>query len=223
MTFAPRGLPAAVAARGAQIAQGWSGSLTMGAGQFCTNPGIAVVMEDQAQGLAEAVLAALAAVGAQVMLTEGIARAYVAGRDRVAGTPGVQSLLTQVCDRRQATPQVFKVRGADWLADHSLGEEVFGPLGLIVTAKDAEEMLAIAQSLQGQLTCTLHLDEADTTLPSQYKLRGNFGGNAVDPAVPAPCQLSEHPGGAVAHGFRSLIPQDHIPPSCGLGSINLGY
>jgi NADP-dependent aldehyde dehydrogenase len=157
-------LPAAMSTRGAQIAQGWAASLTMGAGQFCTNPGIAVVMADQAQALAEATIAALASVGAQVMLTEGIAQAYVQGRDRIAGTPGVQSLLTQVCDRRQATPQLFMVRGADWLADHDSGEEVFGPLGLIVTAADTEEMLAIAQSLQGQLTATLHLDAEDTAL-----------------------------------------------------------
>lgn len=160
-------LPAAMAARGDQIAQGWAGSLTMGAGQFCTNPGIAVVMQDQAPALAKATLAALHAVGAQVMLTEGIASAYLQGRDRVAGAPGVQSLLTQVCDRRQATPQLFQVRGADWLANHSLSEEVFGPLGLIVTAADAEEMLAIAQSLQGQLTATLHLDAGDTDLASR--------------------------------------------------------
>ncbi len=98
------------------------------------------------------------------MLTAGIAQAYVQGRDRIAGAPGVQSLLTQVCDRRQATPQLFMVRGADWLADHDLAEEVFGPLGLIVTAADTEEMLAIAQSLQGQLTATLHLDAEDTAL-----------------------------------------------------------
>lgn len=160
-------LPAAMAARGDQIAQGWAGSLTMGAGQFCTNPGIAVVMQDQAPTLAQATLAALHAVGAQVMLTEGIASAYLQGRDRVAGARGVQSLLTQVCDRRQATPQLFQVRGADWLADHSLSEEVFGPLGLIVTAADPEEMLAIAQSLQGQLTATLHLDAGDTELARQ--------------------------------------------------------
>ncbi|MCT8330751.1 aldehyde dehydrogenase (NADP(+)) [Albidovulum sediminis] len=157
-------LPAAVAARGDKIAQGWSASLTMGAGQFCTNPGIAVVMADQAPALAEATLAALAAVGSQVMLTDGIAQAYVQGRDRVAAARGVQSLLTQVCDRRQATPQLFMVRGSDWLADHALGEEVFGPLGLIVAAADAEEMLAIARSLQGQLTATLHLDAGDTDL-----------------------------------------------------------
>jgi alpha-ketoglutaric semialdehyde dehydrogenase len=157
-------LPAAMANRGETIAKGWSASLTMGAGQFCTNPGIAVVMQDQAQSLAQSTQAALAAVGAQVMLTEGIADAYVRGRDRIAGAKGVQALLTQVCDRRQAMPQLFSVKGADWLADHHLAEEVFGPLGLIVTASDAEEMLAIARNLQGQLTCTLHLDEADTDL-----------------------------------------------------------
>lgn len=157
-------LPSAMAARTAQIAQGWAASLTLGAGQFCTNPGMVVVLRDQADALADATLAALSAVGAQVMLTEGIASAYCRGRDRIANTPGVQSLLTQVCDRRQATPQLFMVRGADWLADHALAEEVFGPLGLIVTAEDADEMLAIARSLQGQLTATLHLDAADTDL-----------------------------------------------------------
>ncbi len=157
-------LPAAMQARGAQIAAGWSASLTMGAGQFCTNPGIAVVMQDQAAALTASTLAALQAVGPQVMLTEGIARAYVQGGDRMAEASGVQALLTQVCDRRHATPHLFTVRGDDWLANHSLGEEVFGPLGLIVTAADADEMLAIAHSLQGQLTCTMHLDDGDTDL-----------------------------------------------------------
>jgi NADP-dependent aldehyde dehydrogenase len=56
------------------------------------------------------------------------------------------------------------VSAKDWLADHSLAEEVFGPLGLVVRAASPQEMLAIAASLQGQLTCTLHLDEADTDL-----------------------------------------------------------
>ncbi len=157
-------LPEAMAARGEQIAQGWAASLTLGAGQFCTNPGIAVVMQDQADLLSDATLAALRAVGSQVMLTDGIASAYAQGRDRVAGGRGVQGLLTQVCDRRQATPQLFRVSGADWLADHALSEEVFGPLGLIVTAADADEMLAIAHGLQGQLTATLHMDAGDTDL-----------------------------------------------------------
>ncbi|MDT8344834.1 MAG: aldehyde dehydrogenase (NADP(+)) [Thermohalobaculum sp.] len=157
-------LPAAMAARGEAIARGWSASLTMGAGQFCTNPGIAVVLADQAQALADATVAALREVGAQVMLTEGIAAAYAGGAARIGAGRGVQGLLTQVCDRRQAVPQLFMVRGADWLADHALAEEVFGPLGLIVAVAGEDEMLAIARGLQGQLTATLQMDADDTAL-----------------------------------------------------------
>ncbi len=157
-------LPEAVKVRGEAIAKGWAGSLTMGAGQFCTNPGIAVVLEDQAAGLAEAARAALSETGAQVMLTDGIAEAYRKGRDRVAGGSGVREVLTSVCDLRQATPYLFHVSGADWLANEALSDEVFGPLGLIVAAKDADQMLQIAGSLEGQLTCTLHLDAGDAAL-----------------------------------------------------------
>ena len=74
-------LPAAVATRGAAIGQGWAASLTMGAGQFCTNPGIAVVIDGpEADGFVAAAKAALGAVGAQTMLTDGIAQAYRQGR-----------------------------------------------------------------------------------------------------------------------------------------------
>ncbi len=156
-------LPQALAARGEAIAKGWAGSLTMGAGQFCTNPGIAVVIESaDAEAFTQAATAALSPVGAQTMLTDGIASAYRQGRDRIAGTAGVQELLTSTCDLRNATPYLFRVSGDDWLSNHVLGEEVFGPLGLIVTVKDFGQMLAMAKSLQGQLTCTLHMDEGDT-------------------------------------------------------------
>jgi 2,5-dioxopentanoate dehydrogenase len=158
-------LPAALANRGAAIAKGWAGSLTMGAGQFCTNPGIAVVIDGpDADSFVAGAKEAVAAVGAQTMLTDGIAEAFRSGRDRVAAGTGVRAVLTTTCDLRNATPYLFEVSGADWLADHMLGEEVFGPLGLIVRVRHAAEMLAIAQSLQGQLTCTLHLDDADADL-----------------------------------------------------------
>ncbi len=156
-------LPNAVANRGEAIAKGWAGYLTLGAGQFCTNPGIAVVTQGpEAQAFTAAAKEAVAPTPAQTMLTDGIAAAYRAGRDRVAAQSGVQSVLTSVCDRRNATPYLFEVSGDDWLGNHVLAEEVFGPLGLIVTVRDAAQMTEVAQSLQGQLTCTLHLDEADT-------------------------------------------------------------
>jgi NADP-dependent aldehyde dehydrogenase len=155
-------LPHAVANRMDKIVAGWAGSLTMGAGQFCTNPGIAVVRADQAEALGAAMVEALKAIGTQTMLTEGIAQAYTQGRDRIAAAPAVRELLTQMCDRRQATPQLFMVKGSDWIQNHILQEEVFGPLALIIAADRDEEMLTIASAFEGQLTCTLHMDDADT-------------------------------------------------------------
>lgn len=155
-------MPAALAARAEAIARGWAASLTQGAGQFCTNPGIAVVIDSpEAETFVALAKAAVEPTPAQTMLTDGIAAAYRAGRDRIAGTAGVREVLTSMCDLRQATPYLFAVSGDDWLANHALGEEVFGPLGLIVTVRDFAQMQAIAESLQGQLTCTLHVDAAD--------------------------------------------------------------
>jgi NADP-dependent aldehyde dehydrogenase len=155
-------LPAAVKARGAAIAQGWAGSLTLGAGQYCTNPGIAVLIDGpDADAFLAAAREAVGQVGAQTMLTDGIAAAYRQGRDRIAAQTGVRSVLTSVCDMRQATPYLFEVSGTDWVGNHALAEEVFGPLGLVIRVRDAAEMLAVAQSFEGQLTCTLHLDDAD--------------------------------------------------------------
>ena len=158
-------LPHAVAARGEAMAKGWAGSLTMGAGQFCTNPGIAVVIDGpEADAFATAARDALGATPSQTMLTDGIAQAYRAGRDRVAAQTGVREVLTSVCDQRQATPYLFEVSGDAWLGNHALAEEVFGPLGLIVRVRDAAQMVEVARSLEGQLTCTLHLDDGDTDL-----------------------------------------------------------
>ncbi len=157
-------LPEAVKARGEAIAKGWAGSLTMGAGQFCTNPGIAVILSNQADAFAETARAALSEVGPQVMLTDGIAKAYRDGRDRVAAGAGVREILTSTCNLRNATPYLFRVTAKDWLANHALSEEVFGPLGLIVTVESTDEMVAVAKSFEGQLTATLHLDDADVGL-----------------------------------------------------------
>ena len=206
-------LPAAIAARGGAIAKGWAGSLTMGAGQFCTNPGIAVVIDGpDADAFIAAAHAALSPIGSQTMLTDGIAAAYRAGRDRVAGANGVRSILTTMCDQRQATPYLFEVSGTDWLADHALGEEVFGPLGLIIRVADMSQMLAIARSLQGQLTCTLHLDAADTTLAqSLMPILERKAGRLLANGFPTGVEVSE----AMVHGGP-------YPASTNFGATSVG-
>jgi NADP-dependent aldehyde dehydrogenase len=155
-------LPNALNTRGKEIGADWAGALSMGAGQFCTNPGIAVVIEgDDANEFITAATDVLAETGEQTMLTDGIAKAYRYGRDRTRASAAIQEVLTSTCDQRTATPCLFKTTGAEWMANSELGEEVFGPLGLIVEVRDFEEMTAVAKSLQGQLTCTLHLDATD--------------------------------------------------------------
>ncbi|MGD1877741.1 MAG: aldehyde dehydrogenase (NADP(+)) [Kiloniellaceae bacterium] len=192
-------LPQALAARGEAIAKGWAGSLTMGAGQFCTNPGIAVALDGpDLQAFVATTSAALEATQAQTMLTDGIAEAYRSGRDRVRGPAGVQEVLTTPCDLRNATPYLFSTTGKDWLANEELGEEVFGPLGLVVAASGFEEMVEIARSLQGQLTCTLHMDESDAgdarrLLPILERKAGRILANGYPTGVEV-CDAMVHGG-----------------------------
>lgn len=158
-------LPHAMAARAAGIAAGWAGSLTMGAGQFCTNPGIAVVLDGaDADIFVAAAKAALDPIPVQTMLTDGIADAYRAGRARISQSAGVGEILGKAETGRAASPSLFETTGDQFLANPHLAEEVFGPLGIVVRVRDSAQMMAIAAGLQGQLTCTLHLDEGDTEL-----------------------------------------------------------
>lgn len=205
-------LPEAVSARGEAIAKGWAGSLTMGAGQFCTNPGIAVILASQADAVAETARAALSEVGPQVMLTDGIAAAYRDGRDRIAAGNGVRDVLTTTCDLRNATPYLYRVSGKDWVANHALAEEVFGPLGLIVTVDSTEEMLEVAKSFEGQLTATLHLDAGDAELGRKLlPILERKAGRVLANGFPTGVEVSE----AMVHGGP-------YPASTNFGATSVG-
>ncbi len=158
-------LPEALKTRNDDIASGWAGSLIMGAGQFCTNPGMVVMVDGpDADAFAIAAAKSLLPVGPQTMLTDGIAAAYRDGCERMAANTGVEVLSSSTCNDRTATPNLFTASGAEWLANPALGEEIFGPVGLIIRAADTAEMLKIAHTLEGQLTCTLHMNDGDTPM-----------------------------------------------------------
>lgn len=155
-------LPNALANRTEEIAKGWVGSLAMGAGQFCTNPGIALVVDGtDADTFTAVAVDSMAATAAQTMLTDGIAAAYRDGIIRVSAANGVTSLVQGLAGAREAAACLLSVSGDNWVAAKDLHDEVFGPLGIIVRVSSADQMLAIAQELEGQLTCTLHLDDED--------------------------------------------------------------
>jgi NADP-dependent aldehyde dehydrogenase len=205
-------LPAAIIARGDAIAAGWAGSLTMGVGQFCTNPGLVVIRADQAEGFAAASLRARSEVTPQVMLTAPMAAALRAGCDRVAAAPGVTEALRIPSADRQAAPAVYRVSAADWLADHSLAEEVFGPLGLIVEVQTEAEMVQIARRLAGQLTATLQMDDADLPLARRLlPLLARKAGRVLVNGFPTGVEVAD----AMVHGGP-------YPASTNFGATSVG-
>ncbi|MDF0601975.1 aldehyde dehydrogenase (NADP(+)) [Psychromarinibacter sp. C21-152] len=156
-------LPEAAKARGKAIGEGWAGSLTMGAGQFCTNPGIAVVQEGaEGDAFVQAAAEALKGVQTQCMLTDGIADAYRSGKSRFDDRNAVEPVMVTDSDGRYANPNLYQTRADAYLQDHALGEEVFGPLGLVVRVNGPDEMETLARGFDGQLTMTLHMDDGDT-------------------------------------------------------------
>ncbi|MHA6346345.1 aldehyde dehydrogenase (NADP(+)) [Roseivivax sp. CAU 1761] len=192
-------LPEAANARGSELGIGWAGSLTMGVGQFCTNPGVAVVIDGPgADAFVAAATQELTSVAGQAMLTEGIAEAYRNGARRVSEGVGVKSLLTTSCDGRTAAPYLFEVSAELWLSNEELSEEVFGPLGLIVRVKDKAQMLEVASSFRGQLTATIQMDDGDIglgrdLLPTLERMAGRVLANGFPTGVEV-CDAMVHGG-----------------------------
>ncbi|WP_343672155.1 aldehyde dehydrogenase (NADP(+)) [Paraburkholderia heleia] len=164
-------LPEALAARGAAIAQGFVDSLVLGAGQFCTNPGLAIGIEGPAlDQFAQAAAQALGVKPAQTMLTTGIHAAYEEGARRLAETRGVSALAQgqPASGPNQAFAALFVTDAQTFLVQPALEDEVFGPASTLVRCKDEAELLAVAEHFAGQLTATIQMERTD--LPAAMRL-----------------------------------------------------
>jgi alpha-ketoglutaric semialdehyde dehydrogenase len=158
-------LPHAIETRAAGMGTGWAGSLIMGAGQFCTNPGIVVGVRGAGfDTFAEAALTALKDAPEQKMLTDGIREAYQKGVLEFAELMEEISTCGRSDKPRYGLPAVFKIDAAKWMATPQLQHEVFGAAGILVECEDEAQMKAVAEALEGQLTATLHLEDADMEL-----------------------------------------------------------
>jgi NADP-dependent aldehyde dehydrogenase len=160
-------LPGALAARAEAVATGFVESLTLGVGQFCTNPGLVVVLDGpQRQTFIDAAAKALEKKGAQTMLTAGIASAYRDGVSKRAGVEGVTRVAQGASTdaHHSALPELFATTKAQFLAAPPLEDEIFGPTSLIVTCANIDEMIELAEHLEGQLTATLQMERDDVEL-----------------------------------------------------------
>lgn len=161
-------LSGALADSPGKLAQAFVDSLVLGAGQFCTNPGLVIgIAGPHFEQFKAAAAVALAAKESTVMLTQGIHGAYCFGVQRLADAPDVRELArgkgkAAIGDQGfSAQAALFSTEAQHLLDRPELEQEVFGPAGLLVACRDVAEMRAIAEHLEGQLTATLHLNPSD--------------------------------------------------------------
>lgn len=164
-------LPQALQERAAMIAEGFVGSLTLGTGQFCVNPGLVIAIDDS--GLDHFIKRAaelVAATPAGVMLNEKICAAYANGLSVHAGENGVETLChgSAAPDSAGYCGQacLMTTRAEAFLVNPVLHEEIFGPAALVVKCRDAQQVLDVVAAVKGQLTGTLHAADGEL---AQYR------------------------------------------------------
>jgi NADP-dependent aldehyde dehydrogenase len=158
-------LPGALAERDTSaFAQAYVGSLTLGAGQFCTNPGLLFLPTgDEGDAFLQATAEAVAGTTGQTMLTPGIADAFAEGAGRLKDTAGVNVVGTGTDGGEQAPAPIVSEAPAELLtrADSAVAHEVFGASGVVVRYDSVDTLIPSLERLEGQLTATVHYAPTD--------------------------------------------------------------
>lgn len=141
-----------------ELAKQYAASLTLGVGQFCTNPGLVIgTVGADLDAFIEALKIEITGLTPAFMLNNRVATVYGESREKVLSQSGVEVLAVsekEACEG-QGHPTVATVAGVELLVNPALLHEVFGPFALIVQCKDASEVLAVTEKLEGQLTASL--------------------------------------------------------------------
>lgn len=148
---------------GESVAKQYIASLTLGVGQFCTNPGILFVPEHEAlPAFIDVLKDEILKVAPASMLNAGIATAYHKNKQHVSGQDGVE-IIAAVAEgeAHQGNPMLAKATAEAFLANPNLGHEVFGPFGLLVTYSSIAQLEEVAKKLDGQITISLLAEPDD--------------------------------------------------------------
>jgi 2,5-dioxopentanoate dehydrogenase len=212
-------LPAAARKRGEAIARGLVGSFTLGAGQFCTNPGMFLGIRDEAFASLVAVAATeVGAIAAAPMLSGSMEERYRKGIAHLIATGKVKELAHGVDLSRPGygIPALLQGRLKDAVDHASLQEEVFGPCSIALTSDTAEEMLDFARNLRGHLTATIHAEPEDSPLVAALAdVLQHKTGRIVYNGFPTGVEVCH----AMVHGGPYPSTTDSRSTSVGTGSI----
>jgi alpha-ketoglutaric semialdehyde dehydrogenase len=158
-------LPSALEQRAESVAQGLVDSVTLGTGQFCTKPGLAIGVTGSAfDRLCATAQTILESKTATTMLAPSIKRAYDQGVVGWQQDVGLQLLGTgnpAGLDSCAGQPRLYVTTGKHFLQSTALLNEVFGPVALLIRCRDLNEVAAVAELLDGQLTATLQMEDED--------------------------------------------------------------
>ncbi len=163
-------LPGALQARAETMAAGFVASLTMGSGQFCTNPGLLIAINGSGLERFIAVAAeALAKSAPGQMLSANICANYHQGVARLRAHADVSDLASGAVTGTAslASAALLQVQAQQFIAQPALAEEVFGPSALVVGCRDSAELERVLRHLEGQLTATLHLESSDQAVAAR--------------------------------------------------------
>jgi len=146
------------------FAKEYIASLTMGVGQFCTNPGLLIAQKSQKlDSLLEDLSLNFGGSITGPMLTKGIQDSLNQGIKNIKSQSGVEVLAHNSANQNHSFSQnmIVTVSAESFINNSDLHEEVFGPVGIVVICKDKEEIMKVAESLKGQLTATIHTTKSN--------------------------------------------------------------
>jgi NADP-dependent aldehyde dehydrogenase len=147
-------LPAIAKEKGEATAKQFAGSITLGAGQFCTNPGLIVLKDGpETNNFLQHLAAELSATQPMTLLTRDISKSYFDGIQKQRSVKGVTPLTAE--PKGKVTSHLLSVKASDALRNHAVLEEVFGPSSVAVISNSMEELKSFCATLEGQLTATL--------------------------------------------------------------------
>jgi alpha-ketoglutaric semialdehyde dehydrogenase len=154
-------LPQKIKKSSKELATQYVGSLTLGVGQFCTNPGLIVVPEGH-EDFINTLVEEASKVAPAKMLHEGIAEAYVNNKEKVSLQENVSVLhAASSSEKGIGAASLALVTAEEFVKNPNLQEEVFGPFGLVITYTSDQQLIQVAQSIHGQLTCTIQGEEEE--------------------------------------------------------------
>ncbi|MCK0115284.1 aldehyde dehydrogenase (NADP(+)) [Gelidibacter sp. F63206] len=154
----------AIENRSEAVATSFANSITTGAGQFCTKPGLLLTVEgDKTEQFIKDLAKKTIAIDPQYMLHPDIKQAFVENVNIVSSQAGAEVVgkVEGAIDVNEAPSQITSVSGEAFLANPKLHVEAFGPFALVVRAKDQEELIEIINGLDGQLTGTIIAEKED--------------------------------------------------------------